>query len=175
MAEETIFDAKFPRGEHRDILIGPHGNVIWARPWQHNLIVDELRKLLAALMKGDMQASPLSFWAIGTGLETWDDGPLPSDDERITKTKLYSETSRKPIENITFLNGDFTNQLGINIQFTLDDISGDVENARLREFGLFAGGKADERDSGILVNHRIHPRIDLQEGLTLDRTLRLTF
>ncbi|MGH8066016.1 MAG: hypothetical protein ACRERE_12460 [Candidatus Entotheonellia bacterium] len=178
MREETGLRDRFPRGECLDILIGPRGERIWERPWQRNLIAEGLRRLLAALVKGDPQGAPLAFWAVGTGEEAWDDGTLPSDEARRPRTQLFNETGRKAIPpgQVTFLGGDFTNRLEISIEFTTADLPPGPgnQNWQLREFGLFAGGTASA-NSGILINHRIHPRIDMQDGFTLQRILRLTF
>jgi len=42
----------------------------------------------------------------------------------------------------------------------------------LREFGLFGGDATDVPDSGFMIDHVIHPRIDLSPGDTLERNLR---
>lgn len=177
MEEERVYSAaSFPIGEYRDVLFGPHGELIWERDWERNLIVDGLRKLLAALVKGDPLGVPIAYWAVGTGDETWDQGNVPGEATRRTFIKLVKETARKPVapSQIKFFGGAFTNQLEISQDFVAADIANGPLAWRLREFGLFAGGTAAV-DSGILINHRIHPRIDMQPGFTLKRTLRLTF
>jgi len=170
MREEISLRELFPRGECLDILIGPQGYRLWESPWRHNLIAEELRRVLAALLRGDPQGAPLAFWAVGTGEEAWDDGTLPSEEAHRTRTQLFNETGCKAIPSgqMTFLGGDFTNRLEISLEFTTADIppGPDSQNWRLREFGLFAGG-TDSVNSGILINHRIHPRIDMQAGFTL--------
>jgi hypothetical protein len=178
MLEETIFKDPYPQGEFCDRLISLEGDIIWERPWQPNLIVNGLRRLLAALIKGDPQGQQLMYWAVGTGEEAWDGGTLPPEATRRSLEQIYNETARKaiPPAQITFLGGSFTNQLEIRLDFTTSDIPPGPgnQNWRLREFGLFAGGTA-ALNSGVLINHRIHPRIDMQDGFTLQRTLRLTF
>jgi hypothetical protein len=178
MIDETGLAHGFPMGEYLDILTGPRGERLWEGPWRRNLIAEGLRRLLAALVKGDPQGAPLAFWAVGIGEEAWDDGTLPSDEARRTRTQLFAETGRKEIPpgQITFLGGNFTNRLEVSIEFTTADIPPGPgnQNWRLREFGLFAGGTLTP-NSGILINHRIHPRIDMQDGFTLQRILRLTF
>jgi hypothetical protein len=178
MIEEPLFKYCCPQGEFQDILIDIDGNVIWQTPWQPNLIVNGLRRVLAALIKGEGQA--LTFWAVGTGQDLWDSLPpvLPGDDERRQLTQLYRETKRKPIpaDQMVFVGGtpsSPSNQLQIRVDFLAEDIPV-IGDRQLREFGLFSGGTAVP-NTGVLINHRIHPRIDLQEGFTLQRTLRLTF
>jgi hypothetical protein len=165
-----------PAGQYRDRLLGPDGEPAWVRPWERNLIVDELRKLLAALVKGDPQGVPVRYWAVGSGDAGWDAGGLPSEAARRSRTQLFTETARKqiPAGQVTFVGGTFTNQLEITMQFTTADIPGGPATWSLREFGVFAGGST-AAGSGLLLNHRIHPRIDMQPGFTLERTLRLTF
>jgi hypothetical protein len=172
MLEDRFTEGGGRWGEHRDMLLGPDGEVVWERPWASNVIVDSLRNLLAALVKGDPQGVHLGFWAVGSGEAAWDSAPAPADAVRRTRTTLYNETGRKPISpaQIAFIGGSFTNRLEILSSFT----TADVPAGPLREFGVFAGGSAAP-GSGVLVNHRVHPRIDMQTGLTLQRTLRLTF
>jgi hypothetical protein len=164
----------YPIGEHRDALYGPRGEPIWVRDWQRNLIVDGLRKILSALVKGDSQGVPIAYWAVGSGDDTWDGGGVPADATRRTFVRLVKETARKPLtpQQIKFYGGSFTNQIEVSQDFVAEDIPGGP--LRLRELGLFCGGSA-ATDSGVLINHRVHPRIDLQPGFTLKRTLRLTF
>jgi hypothetical protein len=176
MIEERIPEETWPVGEYHDVLLDADGNQVWTRDWQRNLIVDGLRRLLAAMVKGDAQGTPLGFWAVGTGDVSWDGGTVPSEASRRTRTQLYTETARKVLSagQITFLGGAFTNRLEITAAFTSADIPGGPATWSLREFGLFGGGTTTA-NSGVLINHRIHPRIDMQAGFTLQRTLRLTF
>jgi hypothetical protein len=178
MIEEPLFKYYSPRGEFQDTLIDSDGNIVWQMPWQSNLIVNGLRNVLAALIKGEGQ--PLTFWAVGAGQEAWDNQP-PGDSldaERLQMTQLYRETKRKPIpaDQMTFVGStpsSLSNQLQIRVDFVAADIP-TIGDRQLREFGLISGG-TDDPSKGVLINHRIHPRIDLQEGFTLQRTLRLTF
>ena len=172
MNQDNIFNQSSPRGEHRDVYIGANNTIIWKTPWQHNVITSGLRPLIAALIKGDDQPT-LSFWAVGTGDAAWDQGTPPTDEERKSRTQLYNEVARKPFETIT-KREDHDNQLEIKAIFTISDIT-DSANNQLREFGIFAGGTENTPNSGILINHRLHPRIDLEAGADLVRTLRLIF
>jgi hypothetical protein len=158
-------------GEHRDVMLDVNRNIVWATSWANNTLVDSARSLIAALIKGDAQGVPIARWAVGAGEDVWDSSPAPPDTIRRTRTQLFHETGRKAIGagQITFLGGSFTNRLEITSSITSADVTGP-----LREFGLFAGGSGSP-NTGILVNHRVHPRIDMQPGFTLQRTLRLTF
>lgn len=179
MIDEQIFSQQLPAGEYQDRLIDSAGKVIWEVPWQSNLIVNGLRNLLAAAIKGDtQQGKPIAFWAVGTGDDSWDSSPsnLPTDNVRRGFTQLVKETGRKAIApaQIAFVEGTF-NRLQISTEFKISDIPGGSPDGKLREFGLIGGASSAAANSGILINHRIHSRIDLQEGFTLQRTLRLTF
>lgn len=160
-------------GVHRDVLRDADGELVWVRDWASNVLVDGLRSLLAALLKGDPQGARLGFWAVGAGTAAWDATTgVPADPVRRTWTALADEVARKPIGagSITFVGGTLTNVIEVTASFT----AADVPAGPLREFGLFAGGSG-ARGSGVLVNHRVHPRIDVAAGFSLDRTVRLTF
>lgn len=171
---EEIHETGHPYGEFQDRLVAPDGRLVFCQPWQRNLITDRLRQVMAALLKGDSQGVPLAYWAVGRGEDGWDGGAVPPDTTRRSYVKLVNETGRKAISpaQISFVGGSFTNRLQITAEFIVTDISG--SDKHLREFGLFAGGSSTV-DSGNLINHRIHPRIDMQAGFTLQRTLRITF
>jgi hypothetical protein len=161
-------------GEHLDVLRDAQGSVLFARPWGSNVLVATCNKLLAALIKGDTLGHAVSFWAVGSGDPSWDGGNAPPDSVRVSYTQLQNEVGRKPVPagSIAFLGGSFTNQLQIVMSFTSADLGGGAVS--LREFGLFAGGTTTA-NSGTLINHRAHGRIDMQPGFTLERTLNLTF
>jgi hypothetical protein len=170
--EEEIRVSDAFQGEHRDVLLDANGRVVWESPWEHNVIVDTARSLIAALLKGDSQGAAIARWAVGAGEAVWDQSAPPPDAIRRTRSQLFAETGRKTIAagQIIFLGGTLTNRLEITSSFT----TADVPAGPLREFGLFAGG-TNAANTGVLVNHRVHPRIDMQAGFTLQRTLRLTF
>jgi hypothetical protein len=159
-------------GKHRDALVDESGAVVWQTPWEHNVVVDSARSLIAALLKGDAQGAPIARWAVGAGDPVWDTSGPPPDSIRRARTQLFAETGRKTVTagQIAFIGGTFTNRLEITSSFT----TADVPAGPLREFGLVAGGTA-AANTGVLVNHRAHARIDMQPGFTLQRTLRLTF
>jgi hypothetical protein len=154
------------------VLLGPDGRELWRTPWRSNVLADALRNILAALVMGDPQGDPITWWALGRGVAAWDVNGPPDDAARRTRTTLYQEAARQAVSagQMAFIGGAFTNRLEIVSTFT----TADVPAGLLREFGLVAGGTA-ALDSGLLINHRAHPAIDLQPGLTLQRTLRLTF
>jgi hypothetical protein len=44
----------------------------------HNTIVDGCSKLIASLFKAQSGYSGLTYWAVGSGLDTWDNANPPS-------------------------------------------------------------------------------------------------
>lgn len=172
MIQETIYTPGYPRGEYQDTLIGPQGEIIWQRPWQHNLIVVGMGELLARRMKGD-DLDRIAWWAVGAGDEGWDIEPnekVKEANEKKSRTDLVSLVKKIPIEPsyIVYAGGISpnipTNTLEIKMDFTVPEIP----QGPLREFGLMS-------DRGVLINYHIHPRIDLTQGSTLRRTLHLSF
>jgi hypothetical protein len=171
--------AQMIKGSYNDLLLDGHKRVRLDRGWRANLIVADCNRLLAALMKGQQGLGGILYLAVGQGLKQWDAAlpqPQPAD------TRLLAEILRRPIttEEIIFLDsagqpaGAPTGRLQISIQLTRENFSANGFQP-VREFGLFGGNATAESDSGFMINHVIHPRIDITAGLTLCRTLRLDF
>lgn len=179
MFQETMFRKRSPTGKYRDVLLNSQGQILWEKAWCPNLIVNGLSNLLAALVKGDPQGQRLMFWAIGRGVATWDEGVRPANEERLTRNTLYNEVGRKeiPPAQMTFLDDSLNPQTGashlLQITLSFSTTEDGIPAGSLREFGLFSGG--DATHPSILINHVIHPQIDLQENFMLQRTLRLNF
>jgi hypothetical protein len=173
MIEESLSPYCYPQGKFQDTLVDPEGQIIWQTPWQANLIVNGMRGVLANLVRG--QGTSLTHWAVGRGDASWDNPQeeKPKDEERREWTNLKVETGRQKLSHIQLIE---SSTLQITANFTMDNIfpPKKLEDFQLREFGLIVGGNS-KLNSGCLINHRIHARIDLQEGFTLKRTLRLKF
>lgn len=142
----------------------------------HNLVVDNCSKLLASLMLNKSGFKGISYWAVGSGDKSWNNDELPSP--LVTDTKLTKETFRKaiPSENIIFLNEhnepseEVTNKIQVSIEFTEEEANGE-----LREFSLWGGDATGTKDSGIMINRKIHPLITKTNGMKLKRVIRITF
>ncbi len=177
MIEETIFKQRLPAGEYRDVLRDRQGKICWQSEWQHNVIVNGLSNLLAALVMGNPRGQRLMFWAVGSGEDAWDEEPWPSTEDRRNRIALYNETGRQDIllTQMTFIDavGNPQTAIGNRLEITAEFAVPEFPAGPLREFGLFSG--SDGTHPSILIDHVIHPRIDLQENFTLQRTLRLTF
>jgi len=167
------------KGYYNDLLIDAHDRVREDRGWRANLIVEGCNRLLAALMKGQQGLGGILYLAVGEGVKEWD-GALPQPQP--AATRLSKEILRRPIaaEDIIFLDSAGqpsatpTGRLQISIELSRADFPANGFRP-VREFGLFGGNATAAVDSGFMINHVIHPRIDITPGLTLCRTLRLDF
>jgi hypothetical protein len=169
------------KGFFRDQLTDGHGGVVHRTPWRHNKVVANCSRLNAALMKGDKSMQGILFWAVGAGFKRWDRKlPQPSADA----VKLTREVLRRPIqqEDIVYIDDKGqpsqspTQQVEVTTVFKSSDFTSSQPGRRvLREFGLFGGNASKKVDSGLMIDYVIHPRINMQEELTLTRKLRLSF
>lgn len=168
---EATFKAK---GEIIDTLINTRtGEVKEFRG--NNIIVEDITKLIAALIKRHTGFSGALYWENGTGLDSWDDTPVvPTKSDHALVTPLY----RKEISasDIIFIDeegvesSEPTNRIQISIRFT------ELEsNGKLRELGIWGGNASATLGSGIIINHRIHGILTKNDEMILDRKLRLTF
>ena len=142
----------------------------------YNLVVDDCSKLIACLMSNQPTCKGIKYWAVGRGESNWsnENSPIPE----LTNSSLVNETFRKEIlpENITFIDNDnnptesFTSKLQITVEFTESEANGE-----LREFALFGGTATEALNSGIMINHKIHPLICKTSGMKLKRVIRLAF
>ena len=169
----------FLEGCYHDALADSQGRVLWESSWRSNLIVLKCNLLLAALMKRHEGIQGILYWTIGEGEEEWDSiRPHP----HLTTIRLSHEVARQVIaaDQIVYLNDSNeptetpSNRLEVSAEFRGEDfVSNGIQP--LREFGLFGGDATEELNSGFMIDHVIHPRIDLTAELTLIRKLRLTF
>lgn len=167
------------KGYYRDQLLDDGNKLVQDCGWRSNRIVYDCNRLLAALMKGHEGLAGVLYLAAGGGLPQWDGEvvqPLP------TTSQLTNELGRRTLQpaDIIFLDNSNlpsatpTSRLEIHCQFTREDFAENGAQS-LREFGLFGGDASDSAGSGFMINHVIHPRIDLINNITLIRTLRLDF
>lgn len=167
------------KGIYRDIMTNRRGHILWHSRWRNNRIVAECGRLNAALMKGQPNIAGILYWAVGTGNENWDEN-LPSTGSGAKQ--LTNEIKRLPAApgKIVYLNGAgnptgaITNRLQVTAEFTREDFEQE-HTPRLREFGLFGGNATTSPNSGFMIDHVIHPRIDMHPDLKLTRSLRLNF
>lgn len=161
-------------GEVIDTFINPLTNERTLMQHGFNLVVNECSVLIAMLMKGGCNG--IQYFAVGSGSDTWDNNNLPNPEEN--DVKLLNEIFRKPItsDNIVYIDDSNnisetpTNRLQITITLLEDEANGE-----LREMGFFGGDATLTKDSGHLINRKIHGSIFKTSGMQLERVIRFTF
>lgn len=119
----------------------------------------------------------ISYIAVGSGDVTWD-AVAPVQDK--ADTTLTAEYFRKaiPAADMQFVdvaaphNPSATPTRAIEITMTFDPAEA---NGAMREFGLFGGDADGVTDSGQIINWVVHPLINKDATLTINRTIRITF
>ncbi len=172
---EDNFSGKIT-GEVFDYFIYPDGKKVLAREPDHNLIVNTCSVLIASLMKGESGYLGAAYWAVGSGSELWPNNPPQTP--LTSATQLTVEVYRKAISpsSIIFLDPLNVESLvptrKIQITVTFDE---NEANGPLREFGIFGGLATATPNSGLMINHKIHPLIYKTDVIQLERVLRLSF
>jgi hypothetical protein len=162
------------RGRYRDLVTDAGGVRVAELPWRLNLLVDSAFTLLATLLKREPGAEGILYWAVGAGRDSWDEArsaPTP------WTSSLVDEVERLevPREAIAFVDerGADVEQPSPNLEVQLV-FEWPEEQVTLREFGLFGGDATAQPGSGVMINHVVHERIDLQPRQRLTRQLRLS-
>lgn len=181
-------------GEVQDIITDREGNVT-VLPVDHNLVVNSCSNLIACLFKnsaveGDTPISAnnenfftsagIRYWAIG-GIQGSNGSFTPDENTNPDQVKLTNEFYRAPIlpENIVFVDnngnevakGIITNRIKITVTIPYDE-----GNGTWYEFGLFGGNAASQtKDSGIMINRKVHDPISKTVNLQIQRTVIFTF
>lgn len=158
-------------GEFRDIIRYADGTVE-VTPWTRNTIVNSVNKAIAYALA---QKGGATYWAIGSGAESWDTNPV---DPSPTDTRLTNEIGRKeiPASAIKFLDSqgsetsEVTNTIQITLVFGADEING-----KWREFAIVGGGATASANSGILINHKTHGVIHKNNTMEIERQMKFTF
>ena len=134
-------------------------------PLSPNLVCFTALDLIGALLTGD-ESGGIAFLAVGTGDPGWDAQPPPPDRSRTALTaEIYRIRLRPGIEI------SYDSSAGaVDVRVSLGP---GVATGPLRELGLFGGPATAMPGSGLLVNHKVHDRIDKAGGDTVDRELRL--
>ena len=160
------------KGEFRDIITYADGTVE-VTDWSRNTIVNDVTKAIAYALA---QKGGATFWAVGKGLETWDNVNPPSPNA--TDNVLTSEIGRKAISasNIVFLNDSGsvsstpTNVIQITVTFGANECNGSW-----REFAIVGGNATASANTGILINHKTHALIQKDSNMQIERQMRFTF
>lgn len=174
VGEHEIFVPKF-KGIVKDRILDAEGNLIEERDWDSNLVVNTASVVIAALMMGLSGYAGCTWWAVGSGSSSWDTSPPnPSNTDSVLTNEVYRK--QIPAGAISFIdsNGNVTatptNTIQIQITFGTSEA-----NYPLREFGIFGGNATSTANSGLMINHKIHPVITKTSAIQLQRTLKFTW
>ncbi|MCI0478766.1 MAG: PASTA domain-containing protein, partial [Anaerolineales bacterium] len=154
------------RGKFRERWLD-NSAVVFEHAWQTNLIVTRALDLLAGLLLTPTALRGILYWAVGEGDAAWDANPPNADAQT---TRLVREIYRKrldPVRDISY--NPATRTITVRISFGPDQGAG-----TLREFGILGGDATDARDSGYLINYKIHAAIDKTLPRVLERHLEFT-
>lgn len=164
-------------GMFRDTLFDAENRLVFDSGWISNTIVVNGRVLLAALMKGDQNASGISCMKVGMGLEAWGNNPeQPVASLTDLETPYKNTVPIDPKTDISYLNDKNnktdrpTHRLEIRVVLGKGFPERD-KTSELREFGLF--GRFDK--NLLMVNCVRHPLIQKAASETLIRVVRLVF
>lgn len=161
-------------GEVFDTIYHKDGR-IEKREKSFNIVVDSISKLISALIKHENDYTDgRLYWAVGEGLPSWDTAPYTPV---ATTTKLFNEVFRKQITSRSFIDveGNPTNEVTNRLQLDIVLETNEANGFSLREFGIFGGNVTSVPNSGIMINHKTHSRIDKEEGMRVERSVRFTF
>ncbi|HEY3141554.1 MAG TPA: PASTA domain-containing protein [Acidimicrobiales bacterium] len=135
-------------------------------PWRSNLVTWASADLIGALLTRQPGVRGLLYLAVGAGDSAWDiDAPTP-DPSRVALTAEVARLPLTPGTHLTFDRATSTVRVALSLPPGLG-------TGPLREVGVFGGLAGGAADSGTLVNHLVHDRIDKAEGDRLDREVRL--
>jgi beta-lactam-binding protein with PASTA domain len=142
------------RGRARSRLVRADGTVALL-PWGPNLVVRGGLDLVGALLCGEAGARGLGWLAVGAGAPDWDAAAPPADAGR---TGLTAEVARVRLTPGT---RQLSYDAGAGRLVVRATIPAGTVTGPLRELGLFGGAASALPGSGTLVNHRVHPVIDV--------------
>lgn len=160
------------KGEYQDVITHEDGTVEVTE--SHNLIVDDVYKLIAILLGRRTGYAGLQFWAVGKGLDTWSNTNTPDPSEE--DSRLVNEIGRVPITRMYHVNeshketSKVTNRLAVEVKFGKNDCNG-----TWREFGIFGGNANPDINTGIMINHKTHGAIKKTDQMEITRRIVFTF
>lgn len=161
-------------GEIIDTLIDPVTGERTEVGHYHNLVVDACSTLIAMVLKGG--GSGIQYMAVGSGSSSWANDALPSP--TANTVKLVNETFRKAVPTGSMVYIDGSNVVSgtptNRVQITLTLLEAEA-NGELRELAFFGGNATATKDSGLMLNHKIHALIYKTSGMQLERVMRFTF
>lgn len=160
------------RGTYRDVVREPRGRMLADTGWRENTIVDSAWPLIAGLLKNDPGLRGILFWAVGVGRAAWDTAHASVDTGAV---RLVDEVDRLAVAAgaMHYVGANANPSLAPTACIEVGAAFTWRQDRVLREFGVFGGDATPARGSGTLINHVIHPRMEIAAGRTLTRRLRL--
>ena len=151
-------------GQFQDTITYPDGRVE-VRDWQNNTICNGFKLLITSLFKGHASYSRLTYWAVGTGItaSTVNDSVLETEIGR----KSISTSDMVWLDGTGAVSSSPTSTLLITLVFGVDEING-----AWTEFGIFGGLATATKDSGTMINRKVHGTITKESGVTLERKMK---
>ena len=149
------------------------GELLYETDWSKNTIVNGLNRAIAYAFAG---MGGISYWAVGSGSDSWDLQNPPT--AQATDTGCVNEIGRKAIQasDIKFIDSDnresssVTNRIQITVTFTENECNG-----VWREFAIFGGNATTTLKSGIAINHKNHATMVKTNSMVVERQIRFTF
>lgn len=140
----------------------------------HNIVVNQFLKLVMALCKGESGYSGIKYWAVGSGIASWDDS-IP--DPEINATRLTAEIGRIAISpsEIKFLDAAGNESATPTGVLQIKHVFGPSDcNGTWREFGIFGGNATATLNSGLMINKKHHAVITKTNEMSIERTMKFT-
>lgn len=137
-----------------------------------NLIVQGFGVLVAALLAQEQGYEGIQYWAVGQGQATWDSltPPQRAAKSLYSLTALYDEIARVEVVTV-YLDANDLEVPGPTNKIEVRAVFGPTVSGALREFGLFGGNATTTLGSGILIDHKAHAIISLNEDSALEQVL----
>jgi len=164
------------KGKVRD-KIYVDGELVEDTGFRENVIVEDVNLLISALFsRNEPDHVGIQYWAVGEGLDEWDEQDPPDGDVQASTLKNEIDRLELGSDHIDYLDEDENVVAGITNKIRIVRVFGkDDANGTWMELGLFGGDAEDKEDTGILINHLPHPIIEKRENMTVERTLIITF
>lgn len=140
-----------------------------------NSVVDGLRVVLGALMKGEAGYNNDFYFCIGHGSDLWDvNGVPPVDRTDSSLTNEYYRVLYDPSDIVYLDNlGQETESVSRVLKFT-KTIPAGVADGAIREFCISGGNATAELNSGIMLNRKNHAVVNKGSSDSWTRTITVT-
>lgn len=160
-------------GVYKDKITYSDGRVVETE-WSHNLIVSSALSLITSLLANQSDTKGIQYWAVGSGLQSWDNAmPNPNSSAKTLTTELgrkkLDETNIRFIDSEGNTSDEPTNKIEVSCFFEENDCNG-----TWREFGIFGGNATADANTGTLIDKKHHQLITKTNEMTIERTIVFT-